>query len=173
MGEWYTTHQNWTWCGHGNVVVDMRQSRTYIASENRHRPEATETDRVSITERMQPADVELGRTGRVKILYTSEMLLKYKEKLSIESYIDSLPAAYQQTIGLDAEESTLKTLTNYHTRLIAVSDGSVKCGEGSAGYVLSNVDDDRSIIGGSLVVGRAAEDMNSYQAELTLITTNI
>ena len=69
-------------------------------------------------------------------------------------------------LGLVNKDSTMKELPKEVTNLIAVSDGSVKDSEGSAGYVISDMSNYKNKIEGSLVVDGTSNNMNSYRAEL-------
>ena len=93
---------------------------------------------------MKPADAEHTQTGKVKIHSTSKTLFDPTAVTNTTFYVDSLLAAYRRTIGLVNKDSTMKELPNEVTNLIAVSDGSVKEGEGSAGYVISDVSDNKN-----------------------------
>ena len=57
-------------------------------------------------------------------------------------------------------------LLRYYTDIIGVSDGFVKDGKGSDGYILVKESAEERHIRGSLGVDGSPEDMSSYQAEL-------
>ena len=82
---------------------------------------------------MKPADTEHTQTGKVKLHNTLKTLFDPTAVTDTASYVDSLTGAYQMTIGLVNKDSTMKELPKEVTNIIAVSDGSVKDGEGSAG----------------------------------------
>ena len=167
MGKWYSSHQHWQWRGQGRVVVDTINRKTYAAVENRRRPQAVETTTTIglRMETMQPADVDVSHTKQVRILYTSPEQIEPMETCADHNARRG-SAAYKRMMGIVTEKSTLGRLTKQHTNIVAVSDGSVKLGEGSAGYVIGDKGDEGDIIEGSLPVDGAAEDMNSYRTEL-------
>ena len=68
-------------------------------------------------------------------------------------------------MGTVREGSTLSQLAPGSNELIGVSDGSVKDGEGSAGYVIVNRTNDTKMEA-SLPVHGAPEVMTSYRTEL-------
>ena len=88
------------------------------------------------------------------------------ENHTVAGYINWLLEAYCRVIGIVREESKTKEQTKEMTQTIAVSDGSVLKGEGSAVYVISEVDKDSKVIEGSLAMDSTSENMNLYRAEL-------
>lgn len=165
MGKWHTSHQHWKWRGQGRTVVDADTMITYAAVENRRRPRAEKlTTRRQRMTNMQPADVEVNHKGQVRILYTE--LAPTSTATNGTQVAHRSHEAYQRLMGVVTANSTLNRLTKPHTNIVAVSDGSVKSGEGSAGYVIGDAEDDEQVVEGSLPVDGAPEDMNSYRTEL-------
>ena len=111
---------------------------------------------------MKPADVVPSGTQQVKINYTETQHFIAEKTPDINTYAESLPASYKRVVGVINQESTLSMLLQDYTEIIGVSDGSVKDGEGSAGYILVKESAEERHIRVSLGVNGSPEYMSSY-----------
>ena len=110
-----------------------------------------------------PADVKMNQDGTVTIEYTQACNGNQSQQ---DAGGDSILNRYQREIGRIRTNSTLNQVSGSHDHIVGVSDGSVKEGEGSAGYVLHTMGTDEKSLEASLPVNGSPETMSSYRTEL-------
>ena len=157
LGTWTSTHQKWQWKGCHKIVTKTEDGSVYRARGGGRRPTGVRASRGRVGE-VYPADVVANNDGTVKINYVQQVSRQENE--------DSDHGTYQRIMGRIRECSDLRVVPEGCTKIIGVSDGSVKNGEGSAGYVIHATGQDERTIEASLPVDGSAETMNSYRAEL-------
>lgn len=162
LGDWLRTHQVWDWTGSNKCVRQRTTATIYKANGRGRRPQGSVTAPMTIMDE-HPADVNMKRDGTVVIEFTQASNGNHSQQ---DAGGDTILNRYQREIGRIRTNSTLNCVSGCHAHIVGVSDGSVKDGEGSAGYVLHTMGTDEKSLEASLPVDGSPETMSSYQTEL-------
>ena len=163
QGEWYTTTQEWQWTAIGEVLINQSGGRYEVREGELRQSYKITTEREAL-----PVKVTM-RGDRVKKVQARHHEAEEQAGTCFPNFLrahDTIDCRYKRLMGHVMPTSAVPVIENKAKAFVAVADGSVKNGRGSAACVLHTTDAGRGVVRTRVPVDGRSTKLTSYRAEL-------